>query len=102
MKDQLEKFEFGARWEPVVHLYNRQWGKVASVLRKAFVAFLTVAFIVINDNVYVPVLAKTLHKTKTRIREACATPITKFFVTCGRRLIVGLMLLQPLVAFILN
>jgi hypothetical protein len=57
---------------------------------------------VVNDNVYVPVPAKTLHKVKTRIREACATPITKFFVTCGRGLTVGLILLQPLVAFILN
>ena len=78
---------------------------MASVLRKTLVAFLTVAFIffgVSNDNVYVPVLAKTLQKVKTRIREACATMITEFFVTCGTRLNIGLMLLQPLVAFILN
>ena len=57
---------------------------------------------VVKDNVYVPALAKTLHKVKTRIREACANLITKFFVTCGRRLNIRLMLLQSLVAVALN
>jgi len=78
---------------------------MASVLRKALCAFRTVAFIFVGVSLttcmFAP-LATTLHAVKTRIREACATLITKFFVTCGRRLNICLLLLQPLVAFILN
>jgi hypothetical protein len=48
VKDQLEKSEFGDRSEPAVYLYNHQQGKMASVLRNTFVAFLTVAFIFIG------------------------------------------------------
>jgi hypothetical protein len=56
----------------------------------------------VKYNVYVSPLPKTLHELKTRIREACANTDQKILTTCGRRLNIGLMLLEPVVALTLN
>jgi hypothetical protein len=55
-----------------------------------------------KDNVYVHPLPTTLHQLKTRSERPVQTLIRTFCTTCGMRLNIGLMLLEPLVARTLN
>jgi hypothetical protein len=52
----------------------------------------------VKDNVYVPPLPTTLMSSTHGSERPVQTMIRKFPTTCGRRLNIGFMLLEPLVA----
>jgi hypothetical protein len=56
----------------------------------------------VKDNVYVPQLPTTLHSSRHGSESPVQTLIRKFSTTCGRRLNIGFMLLELLVALTLN
>jgi hypothetical protein len=86
-------------WHSYEQVCVQWWGDVPSVWSETDL-FL---FVGICKDVYVPPLPTTLHELKTRIRESSVqTLIRKFSTTCGRRLNIGLILLEPLVVLTLK
>jgi hypothetical protein len=56
----------------------------------------------VKDNVYVPPLLTHYTSSRHGSERPVQTLVRKFSTTCGRRLNIGFMLLEPLVALTLN
>jgi hypothetical protein len=61
-----------------------------------------ILWVFVKDNIYVAQLPTTLHSSRHGWERPVEILIRKFSTTCGRRLNIGLMLLELLVALTLN